>query len=323
MPFIRTVLGDVSNKDCGVIYAHEHLVLDSPLIAAAFPNIHLDNVEVALAEVFDCKLYGVQTMVDAMPCCAGRIVTRLVEISRKTGVNIVASTGLHHERYYGVNHWSARLKSEELAQLFIDDINIGIDDFDYTSPVVKRTNYRAGIIKIATGGKKLDSRSRLLIEAASIAQVKTGAPILTHCEDGQGALEQILGLQDQGVPCSSILLSHIDKIQDLSYHLDIAATGAWLLFDQAILQYESPDSWTAYLISELSNAGYLNQIVLGTDGARRNLWNAYQGEPGLSWLAREFPQRLTSLGLSTADIIQLFERNPATALAFSLQNAES
>lgn len=311
MSFVRTVLGDVNVAALGITYAHEHLVLDSPMIAAVFPHILLDEPEIAIREVRRCRDAGVHTMVDAMPS-AGRDVTRLAEISRSTGMNIIAATGLHHERYYGPRHWSSRVSAGELAQLFIDDIQQGIDEFDYTGPIVRRTTHRAGIIKVATGGGELSTRDSLLFDAAARAHHRTGAPILTHCEHGHGALEQVAALTSRGVEPSSILLSHIDKVPDLEYHITIGQTGAWLLFDQALRQPEA----TASLIIELSLAGHRGQITLGTDGARRDLWTEYGGDPGLAWLANGMPSHLRRGGLSDVDVDELLIANPARALSF-------
>lgn len=312
----RTVLRDVAETELGITYAHEHLVLDSPLIAAAFPHILLDDSTIAIQEVEACSSAGVQSMVDAMPCSAGRDASRLAGISRATGVNIIAATGLHHERYYGSRHWTALISIDALAQLFIDDITIGIDSYDYTGPIVQRTEHRAGVIKVASGGGDLSSRDRRLFEAAAIAHIVTGAPVITHCEHGHGALEQVTALTDLGVKPESILLSHIDKITDLAYHLDIADSGAWSVFDQSVRQAGEEVPSTANLVGELSRRSKSGHILLGTDGARRDLWAAYGGSPGLRWLASEFPARLKLAGIESDEIHALYVSNPAQALTF-------
>jgi 5-phospho-D-xylono-1,4-lactonase len=312
---VRTVLGDVPAIELGITYAHEHLVLDSALIATGFPHILLDDPAIAIAEVAACREAGVRSMVDAMPCSAGRGVVQLAAISSATGVNIVSATGLHHERYYGPHHWTTQVSVEELAQLFVDDLTLGIDQFDYTSPILRRTRHRAGIIKVATGGGRLNARDQRVFEAAAQAHATTGAPILTHCEHGRGALEQVAALVGLGVPADAILLSHIDKVTDLGYHRAIADTGAWSLFDQSLRQVGEETPATAMLIAHLAEHGHLDSIVLGTDGARRDLWTQYGGTPGLAALAAEFPSVLSRLGLAHEVAYELFVDNPARALA--------
>ena len=109
MTCARTVQGDVDATDLGVTYAHEHLILDSVLIEAAYPHILLDDVDAAVDEVMSAKAVGVSTMVDAMPCASGRDILRLAEVSERTGINIIAASGLHHLRDYGARHWTGRV----------------------------------------------------------------------------------------------------------------------------------------------------------------------------------------------------------------------
>lgn len=313
---VRTVLGDVAPAELGRTYAHEHLVLHNALIAAAFPHILLDDVDLAVAEVRDCVTAGVGTMVDAMPCASGRDVRRLAEVSHRTGVHILSVTGLHHPRYYGPDHWTARIGPEVLTALFVDDLLTGIDEFDYTGPAVHRTPHRAGAIKIATGGTRLNPRDRLLIAAAAAAHRSTGAPVLTHCEGGTGALEQVEALGRAGVPADAVLLSHIDKVTDAGYHRELAASGAWLLYDQALRQHREARPRTAHLVLAAAEQGYLGQVLLGTDGARRDLWRAYGGTPGLAWLGAGFTARLAAMGLTEPHLAALLVDNPGRAFAW-------
>ncbi|NQV07783.1 aryldialkylphosphatase, partial [bacterium] len=92
---IRTVLGDVAPDDLGATYAHEHIILDSPLVEDRFPDILLNDVEAAVSELTACAAAGVGAVVDAMPSAGGRDAMRLAEASRRSGVHIIATTGLH------------------------------------------------------------------------------------------------------------------------------------------------------------------------------------------------------------------------------------
>ncbi|WP_172582164.1 phosphotriesterase family protein [Subtercola boreus] len=315
--FIRTVLGDTSADDFDVVYAHEHVIIDSPLIAAAFPHIHLFDEEDAVTELSECRHSGVGLMLDAMPCSSGRVIDRLARISARSGVAIVAATGLHHDRYYGPLHWSNRVSVDALAELFVADLTEGIDLFDYASPVIERTDHRAGVIKVATSGEHPDARDRRNLEAAAQASVVTGAPIITHCEGGTGAIAQVELLNGWGVAGSQIILSHVDKIADLSHLRDIASTGAVLECDQSLRQADKGvASLTAQAICALVTEGFGSQVVVGTDGARRSLWRSLGGEPGLAWLATELPLILTELGLDVSQISAVMGGNAARALTW-------
>ncbi len=187
MTFIRTVLGDIDPSELGVTYAHEHLVIDGGRPVLMQPDFDLSDVDAMAIEVAEAAALGLGAAVDAMPCDAGRNAGKLAELSRRTGVHIVAPTGLHHDRYYGPAHWSHRLAVEELADLFAADITDGIDVHDYAGPVVRRTPLPCrGHQGRGFGEGGLARRDRRVMEAAAGAHRLTGAPILTHCEGGTG-----------------------------------------------------------------------------------------------------------------------------------------
>jgi len=311
---VRTVLGDVPAGDLGVCYAHEHLILDSILISSAHAHILLDDADVTTREVTECAAAGVRAMVDAMPAASGRDAVRLAEVSRRTGVHVLAITGLHHERYYGPRHWTIQVPQERLAELFVADVEDGIDRFDYTGPVVERTPYRAGIIKLATSGEVATPREVHVLEAVAAAARRTGVPVLTHTEHGLGGLQQLELLRANGIEPEQVVVSHVDKIDDVGYHRALAQAGAYLEYDQAIRHSTDQPSISARMIAALAEEGLADRIVLGTDGARRTLWHAYDGTPGLAWLRTDFPAVLRDLGLDGSLIDDLYVANPARLL---------
>lgn len=315
-PFIRTVLGDIEDFQ-GVAYAHEHLIIDSPLIADRFPHIHLNDVDAAIEEVTMCRDAGAGLMVDTMTVAAGRDIVRLAEISVRTGVHILAVTGLHHDRYYGPLHWTNRVSADELTELFIAELTTGVDEFDYTSPIIRRTNYRAGVAKVATSGDSPDARDLRNMDAVAHASVATGAPLLTHCEGGFGGMAQIQRLVNAGVPASSIILSHVDKTHDLNYLHGLAETGVVLELDQSLRERDQgTESISARAVVHLLAAGFEDQVVLGTDGARRSLWTSLGGEPGLAWLAAAFPTILRQMGVGEEHLHKVFHSNALRALSW-------
>ena len=265
----------------GVTYLHEHLIIDSPLVADRYPHIHLPSEDEAVAEVRTCADAGVGTLVDALPCAAGRRVDRLAAASRRTGVHVVAVAGLHTARYYDGHPWTQEAPAEALADLFTADIAEGIDRYDYTGPLVRRTPQRAGMIKVATLGERPSPAERRAFEAAAETLRRTGAPILTHCEDGRGGMDQLDLLSSLGVPLDRVVLSHTDKQPDPGYHRDLLRAGANLEYDQALRQRPDEDKGTAWLLATMLAEGYQDKLLLGTDGARRALWRTLGGAPGL------------------------------------------
>lgn len=305
---IRTLGGDLAVELAGVTYAHEHLLIDSPVVAETMAHIHLPSVDEAIREVQTCIGCGVRTMVDAMPAASGRDPERLSRISVLTGVRVVAATGLHTDKYYGAVEWTRSETPEQLAQRFIADIEEGIDYHDYRSDIVERSPFRAGIVKVASLSEDLSDRDRRVYEAGAITSQVTGVPVLTHTEGGLGGLNQVEFLLGLGVPPGRIALSHTDKVDDLGYHQAMLETGVSLCYDQGLRE---PDR-TFALVEAMAAIGHGDQLVMGTDGARRSLWSTLGGSPGLAWLYDAARRRL-----EPELVGQVFVSNPARWLTLA------
>jgi phosphotriesterase-related protein len=302
---IRTIGGDLPVEQAGPTYVHEHLIIDTPLVASTMPEIHLYSVEEAVAEVHTCVASGVRTMVDAMPAASGRDPDRLSRISVLTGMRIVAATGLHTEKYYKGIPWTREEPAEALAARFIADIEEGIDRHDYRGASVERGAAVAGVVKVATLDETLSSRDGQVFEAVAMTVAQTGVPVLTHTEAGRGGMQQIERLLSLGVPAERIALSHTDKVTDTGYHRDMLSTGVFLCYDQGLRD----PATTFGLITTMVEHGFEHRIVLGTDGARRSLWATLGGAPGLAALYR---RSVADLAPALAET--LLVTNPATFL---------
>jgi 5-phospho-D-xylono-1,4-lactonase len=315
MPFARTVLGDISPEELGIVYAHEHLVIHGGRPVQLFPDFELADVDKAVAELAPVQAMGLRTVVDAMPADCGRDVLMLAEIARRSGVNVIAPSGLHHERYYHDRHWSVRLSADEIADLFIADITDGIDELDYCGPIVKRTPHKAGVMKIAGSAGGPSGRDEKVFAAAAMAQHHTGCPILTHCEGGTGAIEQVEILVRHGGDPAHIVLSHVDKIVDRQYMHDIAASGARVEYDQGF-RWGEEDNGTLQLLEWAAEDGLLGHITLGLDAARQKYWTQFGGSPGWTYLLGEFSALMRERGLGDTEQHVLFVEAPRGAYTF-------
>jgi predicted metal-dependent phosphotriesterase family hydrolase len=315
--FVRTVLGDIAPEVLGITYAHEHLVIDGGRPVELSPDFLLDDVDRMALELGDAMRHGLGGAIDAMPADCGRNPVKLAQLAQRTGLRIVASTGLHHERFYGPWHWSRRASDEELADLFTADLVEGIDERDYSGPIVRRTAVRAGVIKIAGSESGPSDRDRPIFTAAAKAHSRTGAPVLTHCENGTGALEQIELLAASGVATTSIALSHVDKVVDRGYQRDMLATGAFVVYDQAF-RWGDRSNGTLQLIEWAVEDGRAGQVMLGMDAARQGYYRAWGGAPGLTYLLTTFAEAMEERAIREDVRRRLLVENPARAFAFSI-----
>jgi len=314
MSFVRTVLGDIAPAELGVCYAHEHVIIDPSFTTQATPEFLLDDVARATTELREFYAVGGRAMVDAMPCDAGRNAVKLAAVSRATGVHLVAPTGLHLAKYYDAGHWGDFYSVEQLAELFIADIADGIDAHDYNGPLVERTAHRAGLIKIATG-TAFTAREEKIFAAAAEAHRRTGAPILTHTEQGTLGVEQVARLRELGVDLRHVCLSHLDRRPDLAYHREILASGVRVEYDSAFRWKFTQGNPTLDLLVALVPE-FPGQIMVGMDAARRGHWRSYGGQPGLSFLLNEFSVQLRTAGMTETQWQDVLVATPAATYAF-------
>jgi 5-phospho-D-xylono-1,4-lactonase len=314
--FVRTVLGDVAPAELGVTYAHEHIVIDGGRPVELSADFLLADAERLGAELAEAASAGLRTAVDAMPSDCGRNPAKLAALSRQTGVQLIAATGLHHERFYGPSHWSLRASEDELADLFVADVTDGIDERDYGGPIVRRTAVRAGVVKVAGSDGGPSPRDLPIFRAAAATHGRTGVPVHTHCEGGSGALEQVRTLVDAGVPAGHMSLSHVDKVVDRGYHRELLSTGAFAVYDQAF-RWGDSDNGTLRLLEWAVADGHAGQVMLGMDAARQGYYHAFGGRPGLPYLLREFSTAMEACGLDAVIRHHLFVDNPARAFAFA------
>jgi predicted metal-dependent phosphotriesterase family hydrolase len=318
MPFARTVLGDIAPEELGIVDAHDHLVIHGGRPVQLFPDFELSDVDKAVAELAPVQALGLKTVVDAMPADCGRDVLMLAEISRRSGLHVIAPSGLHHERYYHDRHWSVRLSAEEIAGLFVADIEEGIDELDYNGPIVKRTPHKAGVMKIAGSAGGPSKRDQNIFAAAAMAQHRTGCPILTHCEGGTGALKQVELLVKHGGDPAHIVLSHVDKIVDRQHMHDIADTGARVEYDQGF-RWGDKENGTLQLLEWAAEDDLLDHITLGLDAARQKYWTQFGGKPGWIYLLGEFADLMRERGLGDTELQTLFVEAPKGAFTFGEQ----
>lgn len=297
MSFVRTVLGDIDPEQLGITYSHEHIVIEESFPTRNNPDFLLNDVAKVSEELQRVYDAGGRTMVDTMPANCGRNVLKLAEVSQKTGIQIIAPTGIHLEKYYPPDHWRFRYSEDQLTRLFIADIEEGIDANDYGGPIVERTPHKAGLIKLATGDEPITQHQETVFRAVVNAHRATGIPILTHTNEGKLALEQAEYFERLGADLQHIVISHVDRNKDIAYHRAVLQTGVRVEYDSGFRWKAGEKNWT-YTALQALLPEFPDQITLGMDAARNSYWQSYGGKPGLTWLLTTFCDDLRRLDLA-------------------------
>jgi len=306
---IRTVLGDIRPDELGLCYSHEHVVIDHSYPTVQNEELLLNDLDKISEELTRFYNLGGRSVIDTMPVDAGRNIRMLAEISRRTGVHIIAATGIHLEEYYLPNHWRYHYSEDKLAGLFIDDIEKGIDVYDYNGPVIERSSHKAGIIKLATGDGPISPHQKKIFRAVVNVHKQTGVPILTHTNYGRQALAQIEMFNKLGADLSHVVLSHVDRYKDVNYNREILQSGVYVEYDSAFRWQADEENWTYRLLRELLE-DFPGQITMGMDAAKHKYWKSYGGSPGLDFLLSTFKVDMEEMGLSQY-YENIFYENPA------------
>lgn len=314
MSFIRTVLGDIPPTQAGITYAHEHLIIEESFPTQANPDFLLNDVDKVAAELARVYKAGGRTMVDTMPANCGRNVLKLAEVSRRTGIQIVAPTGIHLEQYYPRSHWRYQYSEDQLTRLFIADVEEGIDRYDYNGPYIERTVHRAGMVKLATGDDPITPHQETIFRAVVNTHRETGVPILTHTNAGRQAIAQAELFAKLGADLRHVVISHVDRYQDVAYHRELLKTGVRVEFDSAF-RWKAGEENGTYRLLEALLPDFPDQITAGMDAARNTYWQSYGGAPGLTYLLTTFRDELAQRGLSDY-WNRLMIENPATLYSF-------
>lgn len=302
---IVTVLGSISQEDAGFTLCHEHLICDLWPLFPSYNNI-LDEEKLAVRELSEYKKAAGRTLVDCTSIGLGRDPHALKRISRSTGVNIVMGTGWYREEVYPPE--IRERSTDQLADLMVRELREGEGE----------SGIRAGFIgEIGTERYSITPAQEKVFRASARAQKRTGVSIWTHTTHfGELALEQIDLLQEEGVPCDRIVISHLGDRPVPDRFLAIAERGVFLGIDNIgyVGDGYPDDSVRIANILELISAGHLNQIMLSLDICMKSHLLAYGGK-GYAYLQREFLPGLKGAGVTDEQVRCLTVSNPGRALA--------
>jgi phosphotriesterase-related protein len=312
-PYIQTVLGKIDAEAAGIVNYHDHLITIGGGEVRTDKDLELDSVENAIVAMKKFRAVGGGTLVDMNPIDCGRRIDALVQISKETGVHIIACTGFQRAVQYEKDDLIYVYPVEEVGELIAKEILEGMPAGNYKGPSIQRREPKAGVIKIGTEYNFIAKVEEKMIVAAGIAHKITGAPISSHTERGTMGLEQLDLLEKAGVNPAQVILGHVDRNPDVWYHKKMAQRGAFLGYDGPSRIKYWPDGVIVSLIKGMLDAGLGKQILLGGDTGRRSYWPEYGGGPGHSYILEKFVPRLREEGVGEDAIQDILVNNPQRA----------
>ncbi|WP_076867157.1 phosphotriesterase family protein [Bradyrhizobium mercantei] len=316
---VQTVTGKIPVESLGRTLMHEHLLIAFPGVWFD-PLVKFDRAELikeAVRRLVQLRTeYGVRTFVDPCPIETGRDVTLMREVSEKSEMQIVCTTGFYYEHMGMPIYWRARTV-DEIAELFVREITHGVAE----------TGVKPGAIKVATGAPVVTEQEKKFLAAACIAQKITGVPIITHTTEGCAGLEQQELFATGGVAAHRCLIGHCCTSPDSTYHRRIVDAGSYIGFDQIGMDGYQRDDVRADSVAKLVHGGFHSQVILSMDRicgrlgrfnrqltAEEIAKNEQLKSKGLyqayTYLFTDFIPMLQARGVSLADINSMLEDNP-------------
>lgn len=344
---IITVKGEITADELGITSTHEHILTDgssqlrvpkqnsrkavfyqklsienlgyvrrNPLSIA--DNHILDDIKLAEEELMYFKKAGGNTIVDVTNHGLGRDPEAILGISRSLGLNIILGCG-----YYCYDTHPEDMDQrtvEDIAGEMVREITVGMDD----------TDIRAGVIGEIGLSEEIHPNEKKVLIASALASRETGAGIIVHVFDWNSkggypaGIEAADILLEHGAKPDKVAIGHVDVAMDIdiAYLKEILKRGVLLAFDNFGHEFYvnrndrvflpgpfATDIERVRVIKTLSDEGYINRIILGSDICHKCLYHKFGGW-GYDHLLTNIVPMFMDGGLGKEEIMTMLNENP-------------
>jgi len=262
---INTVSGSVPSEQLGMTLIHEHFLFGFPGWQGDVTLGPFDRhacIEAGLKMADAVKEQGVTTLVDATPNECGRDVELLREISEKSGLTILCSSGYYFEGEGAPPYFKLRSQlgdgTAQIYEMFKMEVTNGIEG----------TGIKPAVLKVASGRDVITDYERMFFKAAARVSKEDGIPIITHTQEGKLGPEQADLLIAEGADPKRIMIGHIGGSTDIDYLLRVLEKGVYIGFDRFGVEGVGgtpPDSRRLACLIGLLGLGYADRIMISHD----------------------------------------------------------
>lgn len=311
--WLQTVRGPIAIPSEGVILPHEHILTDlrGPTTRGYGQADPDDVVRVMKPLLVEARQQGVQVLIECTGIGVGRNVPVIKRLSTESGLPIVVPTGVYGRANFAPSAHRA-MTEDQLTQLFVDEIRVGIED----------TGVKAGFIKIATGASRLTALEEKFLRAAGRAARETGAVVASHTTSGTAAKTQT-DILEAISPAIRFIWVHAQNETNRRWHKELAARGVYIEFD-SLGWNAANDTRLISVIKDLLQAGFGDRVLLSHDAGWYQPGEVNGGtQKPYTYLLETFVQKLKRDGIDDDVIQQLTLDNPCRAFAFLTPPAET
>jgi phosphotriesterase-related protein len=309
MAKVETLTGTIDTAELGFTLMHEHVFIHSEGLVGNFPSLwdkkaEIDNARTQLQELYNL---GVNTILDATIFGLGRDIPLMLEVASDLPINLIVTTGIYHWCDCEANSLVQALEIDDIADLFIRDIEIG----------VQGTNVKAGVVKAASDVRGITPVVEKFMRAAARTHRQTGVPLITHSSSPlkQGLQQQDI-FEDEGVDLSRVIIGHAGDSEDIKYLKELMHRGSFIGMDRFGLEPFLSDDKRIAVVTDLCGMGYEGKMVLGDDYTTFHTllpWKqALENFPkaGLSHVVKDILPALRTAGVTEVQIRRMTVENP-------------
>ncbi|KTD85668.1 phosphotriesterase family protein [Paenibacillus etheri] len=299
---LHTINGLIDVMGINSTMIHEHLVFDLTHVRNdADSKLHSSDV---IEEIEGLQASGCDLIVEVSNIGMGRDPLGMLEISERTGISIIASTGFYKECFYPSFVFES--SAESLSEIFIRELEVGMDE----------TSIKAGLIaEIGSSLNEITVAEEAVFHAAIIAHQATGAPISTHCEIGTMGRQQLALFEKYGADLSKVSFGHQDLNLDINEQRELLRSGAFIQFDTIGKNNYRTDEDRALNLVQLLEDGFEDRLMLSCDITRKSHLRQHGGH-GYNHLYESFIPKLKQHGVTDTVLEKMLKVNPRNFLNF-------
>lgn len=305
-----TVQGPVAPAKFGFCQCHEHLALSRGVSFEKSPVLLIDDIEKSTQEAARLVKAGGSAVIDAQPGGCNRMEHALLSISRDTGLHIIASTGFHKLCFYPEDHWIFTMEQDALSAFFLSELTEGMCSGIDRGFLPKRSNIRAGIVKMALDSGTFTPRYRTLFTAGAKTAIEADVPVMVHIEQDSDPEALFYFLRELGLAPSRMIFCHMDRaVPDLSVHKKLLELGVYLEYDTiGRFKYHS-DEREIEIFQEMLASGYEDRLLFSLDVTRARLKTYDASAVGLDYLLTTFVPLMKQYGITDHQIRKISHDN--------------
>jgi phosphotriesterase-related protein len=300
MATVQTVTGPVDTSDLGTTLVHEHLLARDEAVHAQWPHVGTaeehpphtvepgGEYEIAVREARAALDLGVKTICDPTAMLLGRDAPFMRRVAEETGLQVIACTGVY--TYDHLPTFFVSRDPDQIAELFVHDIEVGIQN----------TDSKAAFIKCAADEPGVTENVEKMHRAAARASLQTGAPIMAHSRPASDtAPRQIEIFEEEGVDLAKIQIAHCGDSPDPDYVERLIDRGVYVGLDRYGIEMYLPFEQRQTVTLALLERGYADRIFLAADSCATIDWfpapvvgQMIQAGMAKDWTIRMVPERV-------------------------------